>query len=108
MTALETLQKNNLKTDVPSIKERMRIDVYSQLVPLVPRCYDDGDGSRTEMLEKARDAEIDMLRAADRELLYSLAEIGERTLEISKRTFDPNIKLATHGNEIITEAEGAK
>lgn len=84
MTPLETLQKYGLKTDVKSIKERMRIDVYPQLVPLAPRCYDDNDGSRTTMLEKAREAEIDMLRAADLELLFELAEKGERAESAEK------------------------
>ena len=73
MTPLETLQKYGLKTDVPSIKERLTVrDYYTAIhwserfmeLPLEPY--------------ETFDEVVDALESADLALLCSLAKKGER------------------------------
>ena len=70
MTALETLQKYGLKTDVKSIRERMLKNDYFSIV------Y--GSDVTTDRHVSSVKKEADNLHTADLSLLCSLAEKGER------------------------------
>jgi len=87
MTALETLQKYGLKTDVKSIKYRVEMDSYfAEILPVLhipsnEMLCDVGWGK----LNHARN----ICRSADLTLLCSLAEKGERR----SNPLNPNIKM---------------
>ena len=111
MTPLETLQKYGLKTDVPSIKERLTVrDYYTAIhwserfmeLPLEPY--------------ETFDEVVDALESADLALLCSLAKKGER-YEKAVKAHREQLEGCRHTSvcaplalneldEIITEAEG--
>jgi len=81
MTALETLQKYGLKTDVKSIRGRLEKDIYWSLAcqRFTFNGYADTPDNESDIINRfkaqefARDA-----KAADLSLLCSLAEKGKR------------------------------
>lgn len=77
MTALETLAKYGLKTDIATVKKRLTEDDY--MIMSAEMCIDGGKFEKHEITVIAK-----VIKFCDIQLLCSLAEKGERYEKVRK------------------------
>lgn len=110
MKPKELLQYYGLKFDLNSVKERiMSVENDKRIYWRTALSITYRELGLTNMAnsdERLKASVLAMglehkLQSTDMDLLYELAEIGERTTNMSALTFDPMIKFAVRGNTIV-------